>query len=311
MRPHRNPENRAQYQANFDWRVRQLTLHPDAREEDWSADSAFCLDEGELMLGYGGDGLADPFAPARLARARPRDDGMANNAGVLKRYGQLNLDKLEAGPDIPRDIKLPPFKIEYDTHEQIHQKLNGTIILIKNRPFVVSETAEIKPGKFVLVVYDNARDQKYVPYEDVADCRGIAPGYFNYRGVAYWTYRIPERQNSQGMHQRNMQCKPAGSDSITAARADFLLAALGMAQNVKFAPNLADLITGGANASIRLTNRVALHSTRKKGAPVGVEYCGRPLGLIVNDCCKVYDESDLTPSWLHKDVNQAGLVLTA
>jgi hypothetical protein len=306
-RPFNNPVNAEQYRANLAWRQGQFLNPPDAREEDWQLDSAYREADEELMAGYLPDGLPDPFAPPQVRfgapRARrPRDDGdgMANNAGVLKRYGQLNLDK-----------QLPPFKIDYDSHEQIHQKLCGTVILIKNRPFCVSETAEVKPGEYALVVYNEARDQKCVMYRDVADCRGIAPGYFNYRGNAYWTYRVPERQNSQGMHQRNMQCKIAGQDMVSALRPDFLLSALNVAQNVKYGPNLHDLILGGVNASIRLTNRVALYSTKKKGAPIGVEYCGRPLGLIVNDCCKVHDESDLTPSWIHKDVHSAGLVLTA
>jgi len=316
MRPHRNPINQGQFEENHAWRAQQFILPRERREEDWNYDSAWRIDDEEWMPGYGPDGFIDPFAPARFGVARrerePRQrEDMDRNAGMLRKYPELNLDKLPDGPEITRDIKLPPFKIDYDTHEQIHQKLNGTIILIKNQPFTVMETAEIKKGEFALAVYGNEREPRVVYYKDIADCRGIAPGYFVYRGASYWTYRIPERQNSQGMHQRNMRMKAAGQQADTAARPEFLMSALGVVKDVIYSNNLQDMILGGANQSIRLTNRVSLYNTGKKGAPIGVEYCGRDLGLIVHDQCKVYDEADLGPSWLHKDMMQAGLNLTA
>jgi hypothetical protein len=308
MRPFRNPSNREEWQANFDWKAEQLQLPIVERSPDYLFQPAWRVDPQEYLQNFGPDHFDDAFGgvefPARDAQGRriPRPERaereMATNAAMMKRFPTLNLDKLPDGPEIIRDIKLPPFKIDYDTHEQIHQKLNGTIILIKNRPFVVSETCEFKKGKFALAVYDTEREQKIVYYDDIADCRGIAPGYFTHRGAAHWTYRVPERQNSQGMHQRNMQCKQAGSKSPTSARSDFLLAALGVVKDVKYAANLHDIILGGGAQSIRLTNRLALYATGKKGAPIGVEYCGRALGLIVNDQCKVHDECDLMPSWM-------------
>jgi hypothetical protein len=61
---------------------------------------------------------------------------------------------------------------------------------------------------------------------------------------------------------------------------------------------------------MRLSNNVALYTTGKKGAPVGVEYCGRPLGLIVHDKCLVEDENDLYPTWIANDLAKVRLEMT-
>jgi hypothetical protein len=309
MRPFRNPANVDQYQANREWRISQFNLPHPNRDPDWQWDSSYRIDDGHMMRGMLPDGLIDPWDLARQANRRER--GMAPNEEVMRRYRALNLDKLQAGVDIPRDIKLPPFKVDYDSHEQVHQKLYNTVILVKNNPFYVIETAEPKPGEFILAVADSEGNHFRVDYKNVADCRGIAPGYFSDGGAAQWVYRVPERQNRQGMYQQNTRRKPAGQELVSQCRTDFLLRALNNKHDVPYSGGLSQVIIGGGADSLRLSNRVALFKTKKKGAPVGVEYCGRLFGLIVKDECKVLDEHDLQPSWIHKDFAHVNLPLVA
>lgn len=316
MRPHRNPISEEMVAENQVWLNEQFAVPEALRDQhrsipdgfDWQWTADYQLDTGRVWVSPAlrqGVRFVNPLQPPR---ARARDDEMPNNARIMKEFTALNLDKLQ-GPVILRDVKLPPFKIDYDSHEQIHQKLNNTVILIKNVPFLVRQTADLGKVGFGLLVQDKDGDNYKVLYNAVQDCRGIAPGYFMYRGQALWVYRVPERQNSQGMHPRNCQYKVAGTTHATGASATVLLHSLGQATDVQYASNLNDVLLGGMNQSMRLSNNIALYLTNKKGAPIGVEYCGRPLGLMVNGAIKVMDTNDLGPSWIHKDLHKVGLVM--
>jgi hypothetical protein len=309
LRPHRNPQSNFECEENWLYLANQAHLGVDDRQNDWHFNAAQLLDAGGF---YNDTPYREVLWPenVRAGRVRARDE-MASNAEMMKIYPALNLDKLKGGLEIPRDVKLAPFKVDYDTHEQINQKLNQTVILIKNVPFYVSQTADLGKGKFALLVQglDGARGT--VKYDDVSDCRGIAPGYFNYRGSAAWVYRTPDRQNSQGMCSRNMEYKLAGTEAVQRPRHDFLLAALVTGKDIRYGENLHDVILSGAAQSIRLNNRIALYNVNKKGAPIGVEYCGRPLGLIVNGACKVIDDCDLRPTWINKDLADVGMRMVA
>lgn len=307
-RPFPSPNSADEVNTNYLWLCREVRrVRPD-RSPDWIYNAAYRVEDGLFFNGEPAGDVIDPHAPPRV---RARDEEMGNNMKVLKEFPELNLDKLVSGPVIARDIKLPPFKIDYDSHEQIHQKLMNTVILVKNNPFYVQQTVDLGKGKFSLLVKDKDGANSVVKYDDVKDCRGIAPGYFMYRGAACWIYRIPDRQNQQGMHQRNMQYKTAGSTRPNSARYDFLLIALSTAKDMLYAENLQEVMLAGGTDSLRLTDKVALYLTQKKGAPIGVEYCGRSLGLIVNNYVKVMDENDLGPSWIHKDLHRANLVMAA
>lgn len=252
--------------------------------------------------------LARFIVPNVLARrAEPE---MANNRQYLKDYPELNLDKIADGPKIIRSVSLPPFKVEYDSHEQISQKLRGSVIMIKDNPFHVVETIDAAKG-FALLVRDFKGVTSWIMYEAVKDFRGIAPGYVNYQNAAYWVYRVPERQNRQGMTNANTQSRLVGTMFTQGARNDFLLTALSVRKDIPYAPNLAQLIDAGALNSIRLSNEIALFKSKTKGAPVGVEYLGRNIGLIVKDQVKVLDENDLIPSWINKDFMSVNLSLVA
>lgn len=316
MRPFRNPQTVGQVAENQAWLDRIMQLPVADRSVDWvfSADADLSAWDGwpapdmDDILRMERNRL-----DARLRERRPRDQiEIENQPKLMKSYPALKIDEIKPGI-IARDIQLPPFKIEYDTHEQINQKLIQTVILIKDRPFYVRNTIDLGKVGFALVLTgpEDIPGTWTVMYNEVKDCRGIAPGYYNHRGVAYWVYRIPERQNSQGMSARNMAAKSAGSTHAGQVGHNFLLQALNTVQDIKFADNLEAVLTAGGGSSMRLNNNIALYLTQKKGAPVGVEYCGRQLGLIVNGAVKVMDENDLRPSWIHKDLHKVGLVMGA
>lgn len=314
MRPFRNPENIIQVEVNQQWidaEIRNGNPHVDALHwtADWQMDNAARWIDPEVPL------VAVPqMVGLQLNRLRPRRERereVPNNRQYMKDFPELNLDKLQPGPDIPCDITLQPFKVEYDTHEQIEQKLRGTVILIKNVPFLVPNTIDLGRGKFALLVTDIDGQHKTVKYDDVQNCRGIAPGYFMYGGEAVWLYRIPERQNQQGMSQRNMQYKTAGSERVQAPGHNMLLKCLSTVKDIPFSPSLQDVLLGGSVYSLRLSNRIAIYQTKKKGAPIGIEYCGRVFGLVIGDGVKVFDENDRRPSWIHKDFQKVNLHMGA
>lgn len=310
MRPHRNPTSLAETAQNYEYLIGLAQLNPRERarrDPDWGLNAAWQIDNGTW---WNNEPYAEVLWPEQMRGPRrevPRERDIDDNAGMM-RIAPLNLDKLEPGPVVALDINLPPFKVDYDSHEQLHQKLGNTVILIKNQPFQVIQTARSK-GKFFLYVRQGERDG-IIAYDDVKDCRGISPAYWMHRGSAYWVYRVPERQNSQGMSARNTVAKRCAQNGAQPASANFLVEALQMAKDIPYAPNLVDIITASGGSSLRLSHRVALFLSNKKGAPLGVEYCGRPLGLIVNHACKATDPLDLSPSWIKKDLSHVGLELT-
>lgn len=310
-RPFRNPNTPGEVEANYRYLQGLVILNPRQRimeEPSWGLNAAYQLDHGAFFRGVPYDEVQWPEdGGVQFGRERPRQRDIDRNVAML-RLNHLKLEKVQEGPVIPLDVKLPPFRVDYDSHEQLNQKLNGTVILIKNQPFTVLQTAE-QGGKYFLYVRGRDAIEGVVPYDEIKDTRGVAPGYWMYRGQVYWIYRVPERQNSQGMHQRNMHSKKVGERLVSGAQTNFMLEAFSYAKDMKYAPNLVDVVTATGGGGLRLSNRVALYLSGKRGAPLGVEYCGRPMGLIVNDYCKVSDELDLGPSWIRKDFSHVGLEL--
>lgn len=311
-RPFRNPDTIDQVGRNYAWQLSLVNTPPGERPEGWAENAAWRVDEGRFLND-------NPYATVRWPEDVPqrrglrRDgerDGLEPNGNIVKRYPAMDLEKIPEGPYIPRDINLSPFRVDYDTHEQLHQKLAGTVVLVKNMPMQVMETGEVK-GKFLLALKYNGKTA-YLPYDELKDCRSIAPGYFMYDSTAYWIYRVPERQNSQGMSPKNMHYKAVGSEQRGSAQCSMLQQALSMAKDVEFHPKISEVLSASATGGFRLTNKVAIYQSKKKGAEIAVEYIGRPMGLIIKEhIVRVYDESDLQPSWIHKDLAKAGLVMTA
>lgn len=254
------------------------------------------------------DGVHIDMANIRVPHREPED--RANNREWLKQYKPLNLKELPEAKNYDRGVKLSPFRVEYDSHEQIYQKLHGSVILVKGWPYIVHGTIDKGRGKFALLLADRAGSLAWIDYDDVSDTRSVAPGYVNYNSYAYWVYRIPDRQNHQGHTSRNTFMRAAGTDGRPSGmQTNIMLTCMHSRKNILFQPNLLGLIENGIISSVRLSNNLALHKVKNKGAICGVEYIGRPLGLIVDDRLKVLDDSDLAPTWIHKDCAEVNLEL--
>lgn len=251
-----------------------------------------------------------------VARAHPglrrdREPPMAaHNRAYMTQYPKLEIDKMVDMDTYNRGVILPPFKVEYDSHEQIQQKLYGTVILIKGHPFYVQATIQNEDGTFGLLLANRAGNFSWCMYSEISDFRTLAPGYVNHSGLAYWVFRTPERQTYQGMTSRNTFAKAAGSDGRgTGLHHNTMLSCLTNRKNMPFQSNLIDLMEQGVITSIRLSNNLALHKVKNKGAVAGVEYIGRPFGLIVDGKVKVLDDADLGPTWIVKDCMDVNLEL--
>jgi hypothetical protein len=248
--------------------------------------------------------------PRARAAPRDRDDELDNNRGWLKRYPQMDISKMQDMDVYNRGVALQPFKVEYDSHEQINQKLNSTVILVKGHPFQVHGTIKlVGTAGYALLLGDRHGNLSWANYSDLTDFRTLAPGYINFNSTAYWVYRIPDRQNHQGMTMRNTYMKPAGDGRPQGMHPNTMMQALLNRKNIPFQPNLVELIENGVIQSIRLSNNVALHRVKNNGASCGVEYIGRPLGLVVGGRVKVLDDMDLGPTWIHKDCIDVSLEL--
>lgn len=255
---------------------------------------------------------ADRLGGLRRVRAAapPQAEVRAHNRGWMEKYGHLDINKLKDADTYNRGVALQPFKAEYDSHEQIQQKLYQSVILIKGWPFLVQGTIALEKGGFGLLLSDRDGTYKWVNYEEITDCRSLAPGYVNYSSAAYWVYRIPERQNHQGMTARNTLMKAAGTEHRSQGmNSNVLMQSVTGRKNIPFQTNLMDMIESDVFSSVRLSNNLALHKVKNKGAIAGVEYIGRPLGLIVDGRVKVLDDADLGPTWISKDCLDVNLEL--
>lgn len=341
MRPHRNPASDDSVQINQEYLDYQHGFPEDLREADWQFPAEEDLSQWigwrqdqpndwfggfrNLPTIWGGPnedhnevnaflGNEQPEVGLRAFAARPRARAEPNPQDqvlAFKKIKALNLEKLKPGDPVQRDVSLPPFHVDYDNYEQINTKLNQTVIMIKDNPYLVRGVYDLGNNQFGLNVLDSAGSVYGIEYKDVADCRPIAPGYVTRNGSVYWLYRGPERQNQQGMNHRNTFIKPVNTTLAQGARTDFLLGALSNRKDMRYEPVLGVMIQGGAVSHLRLSNNVAIFHANKKGAPIGVEYCGRNFGLIVEGGVKVLDENDLRPSWIHKDLNAVNLAVRA
>lgn len=338
MRPHRNPGGALAFiRENEAYLAHQSTLPVDQRQPDFIHDARLNLSEwagwgrqpdvwwgGVAALPVQWGGQSRDFDDESLERHMQEADNnrglgvrqaqlvMNEHIAAFKKFKPLNLEKLKPGDPVVRDITLPPFKVDYDQLEQINTKLLNTVIMIKDNPFYVLNVYDLGGGAFGLRVHGLDGNSFGIEYKDVADCRPIAPGYVSRNGSVYWLHRGPERQNQQGMNHRNTFLKAVNTDLVQGARHDFLLSALANRKDTPYNPVLDQMLVYQHVNHLRLSNNVALFFANKKGAPIGVEYCGRNFGLLTEGgAVKVLDECDLRPTWIHNDLRKIGLAVRA
>lgn len=97
---------------------------------------------------------------------------------------------------------------EYFDDEQKRMKLDRTICLYKGEPYYIR--ADIY-GKNLVSLYElgSMKKIKDVDYrEEDFNYTAVSLGYTNWDGVAYYTSRVPERQNSQGLGVYQIMTRP-------------------------------------------------------------------------------------------------------
>lgn len=227
------------------------------------------------------------------------------NAGELD-FPVLDLDKL---PVLPlRKKELPPFKIEYETYQEIKLRLLNTVISIKGHPFLVSKIRQ-KSGSFELALNDGVSPHySKVNYKDIQDLRSIPPMYLSLNQTG-WLCRIPGKVYQQGLNRNNTVLKSIDSgSSLTALDATSLLRNMAKRTNRKWDGTLLSLLNAGELGSIRLSDDIAVHNKKNKTVAC---YRGRSLGEVHDNDIRVFDEDDLLQEWIDRASKEVGMELRA
>ncbi len=220
-------------------------------------------------------------------------------------YTDLNLDALEVKP--LRKYALNPFKIEYETYQEIKLRLLNTVIAIKGNPFLVQKIAQ-QPGGFKLAVSDGVKTYS-VLYKDLTDLRSIPPMYVNSSSAPGWLCRIPGRVYQQGMNRQNTVLKTVdGKSAFSVLDATNFVKTFNKRQTRQWDTTLKSLLEAGDLSCVRLSDEVAVKTEKGK---ILACYRGRFLGKVNNNDILVGDEDDLLQQWIDKSVKEVGLELRA
>lgn len=219
-------------------------------------------------------------------------------------YEELEVDRLETIP--LRKYDLRPFKINYDTAQEIKLRLNNTVISVKGHPYLVKSIRTV-PGDYRLALYDGTKTFQ-VKYSDLQDLRSIPPMYVTYSGPG-WLCRIPGRVYQQGMNRHNTIIKTVDGEANAASVShELLVAALRNRPKRVWDSTILSLLLNAELNSIRLSDEVAVKTAKGK---ILACYRGRKLGVITDNEVKVFDEDDLLQQWIEKPIRDVGLELRA
>lgn len=206
-----------------------------------------------------------------------------------------------------RKYKLQPFKINYETYQEIKLRLYNTVISIKGNPFWVKQIGNDGANKFKLAVTDGEKTYQ-VKYDDLQDLRTVPPMYIT-TSMTGWLTRHPGRVYQQGLNRSNTSLR---SPDCEATLANFdpgaFLLGFKKRQNREWTPVFSDLIKSGELTNIRLSDEVAVQHKRNK---VIACYKGRALGEIVDNEINLLDEDDALQGWIETAARKVNLELRA
>lgn len=225
--------------------------------------------------------------------------------GASWQFEDLNLDALETKP--LRKYDLRPFKINYETYQEIKLRLLNTVISIKGHPFLVQKIAQTPQG-FKLAVSDGLKT-KTVLYKDLTDLRSIPPMYVNGSHGPGWMCRIPGRVYQQGMNRQNTVLKAVdGKATLSALDATHFVKTFNKRTMRQWSSTLKSLLDVGELPGVRLSDEVAVKSEKGK---ILACYRGRFLGTVNDNDVIVGDDDDLLQQWIERSVKEVGLELRA
>lgn len=219
-------------------------------------------------------------------------------------YPDLDLDSLEALS--VRKHPLQPFKLNYETYAEIKLRLYNTVISIKGHPFLVKAVGGDAPN-WKLVVTDGVKTS-VVKYSDLTDLRSIPPMYVT-QNMPGWLCRAPGRVYQQGMNRQNTSLRSVDSNTLIAHFNPLeFINGFKNRTNRKWEMPHFSLMKTGELPSLRLSDDVAV--TTRKGKVIAC-YKGRPLGAIVENTVKLFDEDDVLQEWIERSAKNVGLELSA
>jgi hypothetical protein len=227
---------------------------------------------------------------------------LAEQSSFWKGTEELQLASLEEKLiDRPR---LQPFKIKYDTLEEVRMRFNKTVLLIKGHPFSVSDQRSVK-GRLYLLLENPDGEKKYIAVEDVPDFRPAPSVYVQCQTDAGFLVRSPARVNQQGMTHQSVHIKRVGGrDRIPVRTEQIRDCLMSYGKVLKWDDKYAQLIDAKIISSMRLSDRVAVY---QKGKDVVAEYKGRRLGKMDGHGVRLYDEDDSIQPWLKRDLSKVEL----
>lgn len=208
--------------------------------------------------------------------------------------------------EIPeREDNLRPFKLPYQTFDEINMRLHDTIIGVKSKPFLVTRL-EPDAGDYTLQLQDVERDTYTVPYSlPELDCRTPELGYgVAQDGMIQYVIRRPERAQTQGISSTNALKKRVGMNSWQIfQRREELLHLLSNRPKRVITPGILETMKEGLIPYIFLSKKIVL-VTKKTG--ITAEYRGRFLGHVKDNIVLLSDD-DQDMSHIKNDLREVGL----
>lgn len=229
-------------------------------------------------------------------------DGDGNGDWTTK-SPTLELDKIE--PKIIQKRHLPPFKIDYQTFNEVRLRLLNTVILINGSPFYVGKIREKNNG-FILGVFKGDREMKTVMFKDLQDLRSI-PGMYLTTASTGWLCRIPGRVYQQGVNRNNTQFRTVNGKSVLFNLDPLsMINAIDKRQDRTWHHTYEGLMKDGELQAVRLSDDIAVQGTKAEAC-----YRGRVLGCIKDGEILCEDEDDLLQGWIEKAAKNVGLEMQA
>lgn len=203
--------------------------------------------------------------------------------------------------------RLQPFKMKYDTLEEIRMRFYKTVILIKGQPFLVGDQ-RLVDDRFYLLVTDVSGQKNYVAMDDIPDMRPAPACYLKVGDTNGWMRRVPARVNQQGMTNQSIQIRRVGSasDNVAFSNEGLLDGLSSRGSVLVWDKAYRRLIDDRVVSALRLSDKIAVYQKPAR-KDVIVEYKGRRLGALIDHSVKLFDEDDAVQTWLKADAQRVHL----
>jgi hypothetical protein len=205
--------------------------------------------------------------------------------------------------------KLRPFKLEYDTLNEVSMRFKGSVIQIKGHPFHVTDVRQDRADRRFYFLVEDYRDKKAkVCLDQIDDLRNLPPGFVQFDTYPVWMSRVPARSNQQGMNNQNTALRRVATDGNVPYNSRQLCHALAsQGVSTKWEVAYHNLLVNRIVPEFRLSDRVAMF-TKKGNDPVYVAYRGRVFGKLTDqNVVTADDEDDLVQGWIKKHFNDVNL----